>query len=408
MPKTRIQAIDIFRGIAILVMIIAHTSEYWLVPEYKWFHAIFLIFADVMGANAFIFAAGLSMAMQYQEQTQKVKKNVQYTHGQARSYMFVRTFWIIGLAFLLNFIGAVAIGAEIELWIWYVLQTIAFARLACYPFLQKSPYTRLMIGIFFILFTDLISTNLGKISAELYYIFFNRTDLNGPFPFFGFFFIGSAFGDWVSTWSQNNFDLNKLPAVLGPNKLKAMGLCLIVFGMITGLSLNTDRAAQVLLTFLNYNTIWITALPAFLARNTTSWSIFSLGWEFLWLGLLIQRDFKRSLLPEKRHFYSRHDDKRPYIEGLAVLGQPSLTIYFVHYLVYFIFHDALTLGAYFIALGITLIIFYVGFWIWMNPGQAKGTAEWIIQYSSNFIVRIFRRKRLLDQTIVIKPIDNSS
>ena len=57
----RLASIDFIKGVAIIMIILAHSSEAWFSSEWVFIHGIVYIFLDILGPSLFIFLSALSV-----------------------------------------------------------------------------------------------------------------------------------------------------------------------------------------------------------------------------------------------------------------------------------------------------------------------------------------------------------
>ncbi len=272
--------------------------------------------------------------------------------------------------------------------------TIAIARLACYPLMKFSPGVRIVLGFSFFIFYEPLRNLLLDTSPILHYIFFNNLNSNTPFPYFGFFFIGTALGNWINNWRDKEF--NSKPQFMKEmiKQFAIIGIILIIFGILSGLQLSSNEIARGRIQILNYHDdISLNGLPEFLVRSSMSWCFYSLGIELIIIALFFKidlRHFKDDLKQiqvfNEDDLQSEHERK---IKGLSIFGQYSLTIYLTHYLLILFFVDSLPIPFYLVAYCASVSLFYFIFWSWANKAKGKGTIEWLIQYTSSSILRVF-------------------
>jgi len=392
----RIKAIDRFRGLSIFYMIFGHSIIFWLRQEDQWLRLIVFLTCEVIGANLFILLAGVSLAFTYHSQKRKIAKNPEYTTWHSRIHFGVRTLYFIFLGFCVNIVGNLAMG-QLDLWIWNILITIAFARLVCYPCLRLTPQSRVVIGAAFFIYGDLLSTFLPPIGNHILFTeSYNVVFQNTPFPFFGFLFIGTALGDWLNNWRYNSLEVNKSQNNNFTRNLAIIGIILVGLGILTGYQSSTEGIILSFFTNPNiYLKLLIDGLPIFLIRGSSSWSFYSLGIELLILVFLLQLDIRRITLRLNNINNQRtlSNNKNKYIEGLSLFGQTSLTLYLTHSGIFFIFSNTLNIMEWSIAIGVCTCIIYFGMWLWSNRGKGIGTLEWVIRYFTIIILDWFSLKR---------------
>jgi uncharacterized membrane protein len=439
----RFSAIDVFRGISILYMIIGHTSEFWLYNSELWFRGVLFVIMDVIGANAFIMLAGIGLSLSYHSQMRRIQKNPMYPRGYAKINFWSRTIVIGLIAILTNILGTFALENPTG-WIWLVLQTIAFGRIICYPFMKYNWKIRATIGIAFFLMVDLVRSALLGFNPVLYYIFFNVNEQNTPFPFFGFLFLGSALGDWfdsIMNQNTNQVQVQTKKSILNLTYFIIIGAVFISIGIISGLGISNDGYWGFLVSQINLNSYMnISGLPLFLCRNSIPWCFYSFGFEILFLTLLLYIDRRRGektaiihehkpdprmiafnesqrkskvvsftlkdrthkikLLPLEKLIILRNRFptvvKDSHDRGITLLGKRSMTLYLVHFILYatIAVRNSLSVPFFLLAyLGFVIFLYYL-MRLWLTYGREVMTFEWIMQNISTWAENIYDKYRL--------------
>ncbi len=390
----RIKAIDNFRGYMIMYMIFGHTFAYWLLPDYKWVSGFEAIIMGFLSANAFVFIAGIGIGLAYSRQQIKIKTDPEFTSKHARINYFAKTLLLLVIALITNLIGSLVEAKSFQLWVWYVLLTISIARIVCYPTFHLSPGIRIILGFSIFLLADPLRTFLFESSPELYYIFYNPPEQNTPFPFFGFIILGSVLGEWIYLRRLSNESSiksqNRLVKFITPKNLSIAGFFLIIFGVLSGLTIYTGEVAQLQLYWINKSELFsFNGIPLFLVRGSGSWSFYSVGVEIVALSFFLFLDDHRNKtneIPKQRKNLPRK------IAGqigniLNLFGNYSLTIYLTHYALVILFSNALTIGYYIIAFYATIMVIYYVLGYTVRKFNSRFTMEWLINFSANYAVR---------------------
>lgn len=387
--KNRINAVDNLRGLSIIYMIFAHTGQYWIQRSDIWFYGFLFLIFEVIGANAFIFVAGIGLSLFYNLQKQKAQEEEITEMKHVHVNFTVRSSCILFLAFLTIIVGTTLSG-ELDIWVWYVLLTIAIARFICYPLLRIKPILRCVLGIIIFSLTDILRL---LTSAENYsffnYFLFNDLQSNPPFPFFGFFFIGTAIGDWLYNWFSVEETSRSYWNQHFIRNMMILGILFSGFGILIGLAPNNNEIARGNIWALNFHQkVYLESLPTFLVRTTMPWCFYSMGLELILLSFLIylettMKKCRTSNLEEINKDENRSISKMKYIQ---VFGQYSLTIYLSHYLLILVFYRSLNVITYLIAVIGFVLLIYAIFWSWANKANGKGTIEWLIRLLSKHVV----------------------
>jgi predicted acyltransferase len=140
-PATRIEAIDQFRGFAILLMVLANylnnvnTIPAWL----KHAPDIGYTVIDLI-APLFVFAIGLTYGMSFRRRHDRDGAWSAYNH------FFSRNLALIGLGFLITLVG-ILVSIYPPSTYWGLLQTLGAAGLITLPFIQVKARYRWFIGV---------------------------------------------------------------------------------------------------------------------------------------------------------------------------------------------------------------------------------------------------------------------
>ncbi len=414
-PKIRFSAIDRFRGYSTFYMIIYHSFMFWLLPQEQYIVGIGWLFLEVMGANAFIFVAGMNMSLSYNNYWRKVDlnpQNAQQAKWNGRLQMWIRTGWIALLACVANAIGTLAFGGP-QVWIWLVLQTMWVSRLICYPFLHLKAWIRFIVGIAIFMLADPLRIWSMTQAPLLYFILFNSSELNPLFPFVGFFFIGSAIGSILDGWTQAQTGVkshaerrSRITAWaqkhFRPRNVAFLGLIFFGVALLLGGRVVTSDLTPYLVARINSNPAlnYIDALPAFLEHGSTSWSFYAIGSELIIFAAFLISDFHKVTLLKRGELVVK-DAEKEVPKGLSLFGQQSLTVYLSHYALFFLSISNLWIWQWFLIAPPIGFGYYACIWVWAN-GKGKGyTLDWVIGKTSDLL-----SKRILRHyfPVVAKPI----
>ncbi len=414
-PKIRISAIDRCRGYSIFYMVLGHSIMYWLLPQEQYIVGFGIVFLEIMGANAFILISGMSMSLSYNSYVRKVQislpENVQREKWRGRLQIWIRTVWVVVLAAITNFVGTIGTFPPIFLWVWYVLQTIWVARAVSYPFLQLPAWTRFVVGIIIFLVADPLRLWSLTAAPLLNTILFYTPDLNPFFPFVGFFFIGSAIGDWLDQWTQIKQGMKKplegerkspslLERYFTPRNLAILGLVLFGVSLLLGWQMDHSDLTAGMVERINIHPAWnIDTMPSFLVHSNTPWAFFTVGCELVIFAAFLRADLvnmKRMQLnsapPNTEKNTAAKKTYKNSTKALTLFGQQSLTVYMAHYVVYVMLYHQLWFWQWLILGPLFTAGFHTLIWIWAN-GKGKGyTLEWAIGTSTDMMVKVVLKR----------------
>ncbi len=289
-PQKRVITIDILRGISIFLMLMAHIETYWLEPESFWVIGIKFLIAQIMGTSNFTFVAGIGFAFSFQKSIKKstsrnlaIKKSLSHT-----IILIIFSFIFNGLQVLIGGLGLSG------LWVWNILQCIAFCRLFGILIILVSKYYRFVIAIILVFLTEfIISWMLPRYEVEplarsIFIVFFNPLHGDGILIFIPFFIFGTLIGEFIhyitnqDKASLNNEDASKKIS----NSIKKwflIGLGMLILGLIIGLKpVGAERDYYELLKWIStHPNIDISSLPSFIMPNFYAWVFFCAGWQIM-------------------------------------------------------------------------------------------------------------------------------
>ncbi len=306
----RIKSIDTIRGACIVLMVLAHMLSWWVRPEDYWLTSFIHSILGDIAAGGFLFVSGLSAVIFFRSRLTKAE-----THNKkklAKKEYLIRALLILFAALFYNSATAIGTLDPSNIWKWFVPLTIAASMFLIYPLFKTPKLFRLIFALvvwiahYFILSFLTYYEGHFNIFGILYFILYNEVGLHPILNYFSFFLIGTVIGDVIYEISLSN---DKNERLLGfKNKLwlpsLIIGSILIIFGA----------------SF---------SFPSFLSHGTFSSMIYSLGILLtIFSILLIIEEFEVFKLEKSYRFF--------YFYSFY-----SLTIYFSHNVIYFIFLDRL-------------------------------------------------------------------
>jgi len=72
----RIQSIDLVKGLAIILIVLCHTSGHWFDSDWIFLHGILYMWLDVFGPSLFIFLSSLSVVFSLTKKKSKLPQSV--------------------------------------------------------------------------------------------------------------------------------------------------------------------------------------------------------------------------------------------------------------------------------------------------------------------------------------------
>jgi len=322
----RFKSIDIFRGICMGWMFLGHLLEWWIRPEYAYITNFTHAILDSVGASGFLFISGVSIAISYQNRKYRVEVLKDFTETRVRNSYLLRALFLLIIAIFYNLSIALFLNDLRYIWAWFVLLTASISLLMAWPLLKLPIYFRIVIGLSVwilnqYLFNFLVNYNgQPNIFGSLFYLLYNKPDLDSILPFFPFFLFGTVIGDLISNLNFDNTEPNRKKTLSTIKKYIIIGPILIIIGIFIG-------------------------FPDFLVRSTLSWSIYSLGIQ---LTLLMTLFIFEILIGNKI--------KKNY-KFLFYFSYYSFTIYLTHSVLRFLFLEQLDYISIWFAILITFLMF---------------------------------------------------
>ena len=324
----RFKSIDIFRGICMSWMFLAHLIDWWIKSEYYWIHSATESIIDPIGASGFLFISGVSMALSYRNRMYRVEvlKDISYTSVKLSYYL--RASFLLIIAIIYNLAIAITIKNLSWIWTWFLLMTAAFSSLIFWPLFKVSKKIRIIIGFSIWLISQFLYAlfvpfqNQENLQGVLYHILYNDFSLDPLILFFPFFLFGTTVGDIINDLNNNkNIEIRRKKfkeKMLFP--IGGISILLISFGVLF-------------------------SFPDFLIRGSFSWLLYTLGIDLMILLILITLEEYDVFKTKKNHRF------------FFYFSYYSFTVYLGHNFLYFIFYRSLDLVQIWIASFLTFVIF---------------------------------------------------
>ena len=323
----RFKSIDIFRGMCMGWMFLAHLIGWWIKPEFIWLESLAFSILDPIGASGFLFISGVSMALSYRNRMYRVEVVKDISYSRVKLSYYLRASFLLIIAIIYNLAIALTINNLSWIWTWFVLMTAAFSLLIIWPLFKVSKKVRIVIGfsIWFISqFTYYILVpfqNQENLQGILYHILYNDFSQDPLVLFFPFFLFGTVVGDVI-----NNIYNNKN---IETRRKEIKEKMLIPIGVIS-------------LLLISFGVLFY--FPNFLIRSTFSWLIYTLGINLMIILILIILE-EHNVFKTKKHY-----------RVFFYFSYYSFTVYLGHNFLYFIFFESLDLIQIWIASLLTFVI----------------------------------------------------
>ena len=382
----RINSIDFVKGLAMVFIILAHTSAAWFNVNWIYIHGMVYAALDIMGPSLFVFLSALSVIFSIKRKKGDLPEKV------IRSRIYSRGFVIMGIGILYNFMafntGLVQTDYyfPFTLWGWNILTFIGFSQIVSYHAMKLEKQTRAVLGLFIIFISSGIrdfiyagkDTNL--VLRFFHYIITSPAPQVTLFPWLAVCFISTIFGEYLYEAMMDGPG----PAYVGLVRLFLIwGTLMVLTGVflplpqpdwVPGFALATPKELPIeeygqmnLLSIINSNKFGVRfpGLPYFLVRGTPSAMIYQLGAALLIIGICF-------------YLIDIKNIDNGFTKMLIYYGKVSLSLFLLHYTfvpVYF--------GAYSIVIFPFVVLGYVGFFgfmmfIWFKYFDGKYSPEWIM------------------------------
>jgi len=330
----RLKSIDIFRGLAMLYMMVGHMITWWPVPEKKWILIGYVSLFSTLGAVGFTFISGISTMISYRNRLVKLEKVENYSFSQVKYEYLIRAGFIVILGLIYNIFVVIMFMDLSQIWTWFILLTIGVCLLMAWPLLKTSKIFRIVIGALVWIANQMILVLLTPFEGQLnlygvlFHILYNSIDQNIILSFFTFFLIGTVIGDIIYDFSLIDNELEKRvilkKKLLFPSLL--IGTILIVIGFYFLLPfLFTEKILSI--------------------KSNLWWLMYSLGIELILISIFITIDVYGLLKSEKSYRF------------LYYYSYYSLTVFLLQNINYFFFYQSLHWYNLWIFILITVVIY---------------------------------------------------
>ena len=386
----RIGSIDFVKGIAIILIIGAHSAGAWLVPSWRFFYGVLFSFLDIFGPSLFVFLSALSVVFSIRRRKASTREKV------IRNRIFSRGIMIIAIAVIFNLVSIEftipGYSFPATLWGWNILMFIGASQIFSYYALKLNKVARAIIGLLIIYISDPVRQFLfqGKevgdlLTTVLHYIITSPSPMTPLLPWISICFISSIFGEYL------------YEAMVGGTK-KAYrklfrtfiywGIFLVIVGVSLGRNSYIPGTEFLAATDTTIGNLPLSEYPHLILLGETNFPTYVHNitypgmWEFLIRGRAPNMIYNlgAALILIAVCFYII-DIKRKmnnFISMINYYGKVSLSLFLLHFVFITLFLNSLDIIAYWI-----LLFGYVGFWgfimyIWNEFYDGKGSPEWLM------------------------------
>ena len=211
----RLKSIDIFRGVAMVYLMIGHMIDWWIISSEDGLFYAYISLFSAFGAAGFVFLSGISTMISYRNRIERVKTIENYTSKTVRKEYFIRALLVLGLAFGYNSIVAIMFLDPLIIWKWFIIMTVAGSLFLAWPLLKTSKWVRIIFGVLIWGVNQIVVSFLlpyegnADIFGWFFYVLYNSPDQNPILSFLTFFLIGTVIGDILYDFSSNENEIER-------------------------------------------------------------------------------------------------------------------------------------------------------------------------------------------------------
>ena len=370
----RIRSIDLVKGFAIIMIIIAHTAVAWLDSDWIYIYGIVSASLDILGPSLFVFLSALSVIFSIRRKKGRLPNKV------IRNRIFSRGLTIIVMGLLFNVIGLNIVRPDIpfplSIWGWNILVFIGFSQIFSYYAVKLKKIVRTIIGVIIILISPALreflylNKDADSIIWILHFIITSPTPEITLFPWLAVCFISSIFGEYLYDAMIKGTEISYKNLF---RKFLIWGIILVVIGVVLGWQLQTPDTMveseyphlRLLVIMNRQNYYKFPGMPEFLIRSTIGNMFYNLGAALLIIAICFYLvDIKKK--------------DNDFTSMLEYFGKISLSLFLIHFLFIPLF-----IGQFSIIFFPVICLAYIGFmgflmYIWNEYGNGVGSPEWIM------------------------------
>ena len=362
--KRRIAAIDVSRGVAMILIMALHFGLTWMDEGSVYLAAAAQILLEFMGPSMFIILSSISVIFTVKRKQERTSEKV------IRLNIFARGFTVIILGSIMNLV-------TLNIWGWNILMFIGFGQIITYYAQKIKIRPRIVIGLVLLLVSEPIREtlwlygNTNIITSILNLIISSPVPHYTLLPWLSVCFLVSVIGEKFYEVLNDGTEIAYRKLF---RALMVSGTIFVIFGILIGFELKStaNTVYYDMYPYLELLDIWnhqnfaqVPGLPKFLITATTPYIFYHLGMDLLFIGGI---------------FYALDIKKLDniFINMLKFYGKASLNLFLIEYIFVTIFQQSLTL-VYFVFVVVTFIGFLgIFMYLWENLASSIGTPEWLL------------------------------
>ncbi len=372
----RIISLDVLKGVAIILVILAHVAMYSFIPEEKWIYFVVYTFLDVFGPSMFVFLSCLGVVFSIK------KKRGGTADKKSRNAVFQRAAIMFVIGCVPNIVSNFKFG-WLSFWFWFILQFLAFSQIITFYALKLPKITRMIIAflLIFIITPGLfenITTSMA--AAGIDYRALRPEDLSNPYALGFWFLFYPAYMTPPLPWIA----VPLIASIVGDSLVDAVsqgtreakmsflkstivdGIIFVMFSIGFGATVvNTDYGLNIIFGINYMNPYFqITGLPEFLIMHTNFNLLYNMGMSMILFSIVFYFTEVRGMRGRKLNF-------------LNFYGRFSLSLFVYHALLGIFFPNMLTIPW----LVVYIIFVYAALYYLLKMLVVKfegiGTLEWV-------------------------------
>ncbi|MFW9897953.1 MAG: heparan-alpha-glucosaminide N-acetyltransferase domain-containing protein [Candidatus Thorarchaeota archaeon] len=385
----RIKSIDFVKGLAIILIMMAHVSEAWLDSDWVYIYAMMFCIMDVFGPSLFVFLSALSVVFSIKKKQGKVHPKIIRNQILSRGASIAVIGMIINLAWLNQGPADYRPFFPLSLWGWNILMFLGFSQVFSYYALKLTKKWRIIIGLTIIFISMPLRQFLIYYREDYLIVWILHFIITSPapqlplFPWLSICFLSTIFGEYLyEAMIEGTED-----AYVGLIRIFLFwGVIFIIFGVIApsislglppkiswGWELQTTETMNMneyphlyVLGIMNQQKYYkFLGIPLFLIRSTTANMLYNLGAALLIIGIFF---YIIDLKNKENNFTSM----------LIYYGKISLSLFLIHFIFILIFVSQFSIVVF-----PFVILAYVGLmgfsmYIWNEYGNGVGSPEWVM------------------------------
>ncbi|MFX1498590.1 MAG: heparan-alpha-glucosaminide N-acetyltransferase domain-containing protein [Promethearchaeota archaeon] len=369
-PK-RIRSIDFVKGLAIVFVILAHTADSWLNPQWRFLYGLMYALLDILGPSLFIFLSALSVIFSVRRKEGILPNKV------IRNGIVTRGIVIMVIGLLYNIPSALRLpGGILNIWNWNILVFIGFSQIVSLYALKLGKTMRAIIGTVIIFTSDAIRQFLyeGELSGNVFLTIIRYITVS-PFPqaplipFVSICFITTIFGEYLY---DAMIDGTKQAYTVLFRIFLYWGISLILIGVIYPFIGGTPIQTDTTLSNIEYPHIDlftklanIPGMPDFLIRGRSSNMCYNLGWALFIIAIFF-------------YLIDIKGKNNNFADMLVYYGKISLSLFLVHYTFITLFYRSFNILIFiFVWVAFTALMGFL-MYIWIEYGKGIGSPEWLM------------------------------